>query len=234
MSPVAPKKQRTLPPDQVLLYFLHDLDQVEAYSRFLQLWCGDELVRYERYIHDHDYNHSECERYQHRRDMHALFKDSFPAIGRHTVVVYLFAALEDSLHEFCFALQRILSLPSSVHATKGKGLERVKTYLKATVVGFPSHEEFWSSIKAAQQTRDVLTHCLGYLNAENPKHQAAEHFVRGGDAGSVQRHARDQLNVNDRFISDLVVNIRTLYHSLLKTCPPSTPTVPSVSHSGSG
>ncbi len=148
--------------------------------------------------------------------MHVLFKETFSVIGRHTVVVDLFSALEVNLNEFCNAVQRRFGLASGVREANGKGLDRVKTYLKPTAVGFPSDEPFWSPIKSAQQTRDVLTHCLGYLNVDNPKHIDVAKYINQRRVGTVERYARAQLNVNEQFISELIVHIRALYRWLLK------------------
>jgi hypothetical protein len=144
------------------------------------------------------------------------------------IVVYSFSALEDTLSEFCFALQRTAAPSDLVFNTSGSALESVKDYLKKTRMGFPSETAFWSAIKTAQKIRNMLTHSLGYLDAEPSTDEFIRRHIERAGRGSVERHARDQVQVNEEFISHLIGNMRQLcnvlcdrYLAAYKRCPPS-------------
>jgi hypothetical protein len=212
-KPVA-RKPRTLAPEQVLLYFLKDLGELELYIAFQQRWQDEEQARYAKYLRHEDDSTDDAERYDYRQDHYARLHNSFPQMSRQMAVVYAFSALEDTLTEFCFAVQRVAALPAPTFGTNGSALEHVKGYLKQTRIGFPAGMAFWPRIKAAQRVRNMLAHGLGHLDAEPSTHEFVRTQIERSGRGIVERYARDQMHVNEKFMSELVISMRALCNEL--------------------
>jgi hypothetical protein len=203
------RKPSRLRADQMLEYFLSDLNELELYVAFQRRWHGEEQERYESHLQREE-DSDDDERYR-ANDHHARLHESFPQMSRHMIVVYAFSALEDTLTEFCFAVQNsAVGLPEPRFSRNGSALDGAKDYLNGTRIKFPSDTTYWSALRAAHKARNMLTHGLGYLDADPATAKFAECSIERRGTGVVERFARNQLLVNDLFIAELIANMRRL------------------------
>jgi hypothetical protein len=202
-----------LAPDQVLLYFLQDLEYISRLNRFLDFWLKEENVRYEQYLT------SEIDelRYEYRRDLSASFSDIYPQVSRQALVMFIYSALEDNLNQFCESLKIKFELEANFLDTKDTGLERVKSYItKSTPLEFSSKSELWQKLNEFKKLRDILAHTSGYLDSTNKKHNFVASQAEKEPTTSVSRFARDRLIIEQTYIETVVSDIRKFYNYLME------------------
>ena len=203
-----------LPPDQVIYYFLNDLGKILEYTEFQERWLEEEYRRYDNHIRsDTD---EEWDRYGNRRNLSASLSMIFPQLGRHSLVVYLYSLLEDSLNQFCFSLEVERKLQTSLGDAKKKGLKRAKHYIvKNTDIDFPSSSREWQYACDMRLLRDKLVHTLGHL--DNPKDAHLRKFVERTSGLSTRSFAGEeiQIQIESFFVEEACGHLERLANKIL-------------------
>jgi hypothetical protein len=208
------RQHLVLLPDQVLRYFLQDLEHISRFNRFIDIWLEEENCRYDRYLKsDNDES-----RYEYRSDLSVSLNEIYPQVSRQALVMFLYSALEDNLNQFCKSLKNSFHLEDELLNAKGKGLERVKHYItKSTPLEFPSMSISWQSLNDFKKFRDVIAHTSGYLDSTNQKHDFVAAQAEREPTTSVSRFARDRLVIEQSYIEKVVENVKTFYEALLES-----------------
>ena len=202
-----------LNPEQILRYFLNDLDQILAYSRYNERWCAEESERYGKYLSHDDL--AEMERYENRVDLSHSFEVLFPQISRHVLIVYLYGCLEDNLNQFCKSLKLVFKIEKDLKDAKGKGIHRIKDYISIySPLTFPSKLQEWQELNNIRRIRDKLVHTRGHLDDDNDKSLMNE--IESSDKLVIYRHARIKIHIEREYLINFYNTVTMFYELLIK------------------
>ena len=102
----------------------------------------------------------------------------FPSLQREAALLSIFGFMEHNLYGLCARLQRESGLTVAATDLKGRGLFRVKEYLKKVIgIEFPVASESWKTLLELSRIRNVLSHRNGFLKEGHPDSVAARNFA---------------------------------------------------------
>jgi len=190
---------KRLPPAQVLQFFLADLDRVLEYSELHENWLAEEHSRYEKHIRAD--SQKDWDRYDDRNRLPSSMSMQFPQLGRHSLVVYTFALLEDCMEQFCLALRKEYALSAELRDAKGKSIRRAKNYIsKAARIEFPTGTKEWRFARDMRVIRDRLIHAGGHQEQSG---DARLQRVTARAAGvSASTYSRQEFEIESFYIED--------------------------------
>jgi hypothetical protein len=201
-------------PYQHLAYFLHRLRRLRSYVEFSEANWQEKLASYNQSLADDELN---LRSFGGRRDHWADFANEFPQYHRKASFLMIFAMLEDDLTEFCKAIAAKQKLTITLSATRGRGIERAKTYLtKVAGFAFPANTPEWQRIKVLADVRNVLIHAAGYLEPGNAQHERVKKAAAASNSGlRLHHHARSQISLERDFLPSMLTTLETFYERML-------------------
>lgn len=201
-----------LAPEQVIRYFLSDLEDIKFYLNLNETWILEELDRYQHYINADD--DSEFDRFSGRRNLYASFNNNFPQIARFSQLTYLYGRTEETFNHFCESLYETLSLPIKLTDLKYSGIERAKKYITSlTDIEFHSNTKAWQQINEIRRIRDKIIHTNGVLGDSD---QALRNEIDKLTGITIHVAAREKIVLEHGFLDYTVSIIKENFEILDK------------------
>lgn len=201
-----------LAPEQVIRYFLADLEDIQFYLKLNEIWIVEELDRYQRYIDaaaDSEFN-----QFNGRKNLYASFNKKIPQIARFSQLTYLYGRTEETFNHFCKSLYETLNLPIKLIDLKYSGIERAKKYITTlTEIEFHSNTKAWQQLNGIRRIRDKIIHTNGVLGASD---QALRNEINKLARITIDIAAREQIVLEEGFLDYTVSIIRENFEILNK------------------
>jgi len=175
----------------------------------------EKLASYNLSLTDDDLN---LESFGGERGHWSDLANEFPQYQRKACFLMIFSMLEDDFNQFCEAIRIELDLKINLSDIAGRGIERAKTYLsKVAEIEFPKQSAEWETIQRFRDLRNVLIHEAGYLDDEKAQHRQVKEFSELEGSGlSVERHARDRINLMPEFLPGVLATLQKFYELLIE------------------
>jgi hypothetical protein len=200
---------------QQLAYFLDTLRRLRKYVEFSEKNWEEKLAAYNASLGN---DHLNLKSFGGERGLWSDLAREFPQYQRKACFLMIFAMLEDDLNQFCESIRLQLDLKLNLSDIAGRGIERAKIYLlKVVEIRFPSQSVEWEKIQHYRDLRNILIHEAGYLDEEKAQHLRIKEFSEQKDSGlSVERHARNRINLEPEFLPRVLDTLENFYELLIE------------------